>query len=180
MPFRGEYYRLPSSKNDIVRHLIYPIPDPDLPFLGVHLTRMMDGSVTVGPNAVLGFAREGYPKFSFNLHDVAEYSTFPGFWKTMLRNIQHGLKEMKNSIFKAGYLEACRKYCPSLEIGDLLPYEAGIRAQAVMKDGTLVHDFLFLETARMLHVCNAPSPAATSAIPIGEMIAGKIAGREPS
>jgi L-2-hydroxyglutarate oxidase LhgO len=78
---------LPSSKNDIVRHLIYPIPDPDLPFLGVHLTRMMDGSVTVGPNAVLGFAREGYPKFSFNLHDVAEYSTFPGFWKTMLRNI---------------------------------------------------------------------------------------------
>jgi L-2-hydroxyglutarate oxidase len=118
VPFRGEYYRLPSSKNDIVRHLIYPIPDPDLPFLGVHLTRMMDGSVTVGPNAVLGFAREGYPKFSFNLHDVAEYSTFPGFWKTMLRNIQHGLKEMKNSIFKAGYLEACRKYCPSLEIGD--------------------------------------------------------------
>jgi len=111
VPFRGEYYRLPSSKNDIVRHLIYPIPDPDLPFLGVHLTRMMD-SVTVGPNAVLGFAREGYPKFSFNLHDVAEYSTFPGFWKTILRNIQHGLKEMKNSIFKAGYLEACRKYCP--------------------------------------------------------------------
>src|SRR6266403_846867 len=119
-----------------LQRLIYPIPDPDLPFLGVHLTRMMDGSVTVGPNAVLGFAREGYPKFSFNLHDVAEYSTFPGFWKTILRNIQHGLKEMKNSIFKAGYLEACRKYCPSLEIGDLLPYEAGIRAQAVMKDGT--------------------------------------------
>ena len=91
----------------------------------------------------------------------------------MQRNIQHGLKEMKNS----GYLEACCKYCPSLEIGDLLPYEAGIRAQAVMKDGILVHDFLFLETARMLHVCNAPSPAATSAIPIGEMIAGKIVGR---
>jgi L-2-hydroxyglutarate oxidase len=180
VPFRGEYYRLPSSKNDIVRHLIYPIPDPDLPFLGVHLTRMIDGSVTVGPNAVLGFAREGYPKFSFNLHDVVEYSTFPGFWKTMSRNLRHGCKEMKNSIFKAGYLEECRKYCPSLEIGDLLPYEAGIRAQAVMKDGTLVHDFLFLETARMLHVCNAPSPAATSAIPIGEMIAGKIAGREPT
>ncbi len=180
VPFRGEYYRLPPSKNDIVRHLIYPIPDPDLPFLGVHLTRMIDGSVTVGPNAVLGFAREGYPKFSFNLHDVAEYSTFPGFWKTMLRNLPHGLKEMRNSIFKAGYLEACRKYCPSLEIRDLLPYEAGIRAQAVMKDGTLVHDFLFLETARMLHVCNAPSPAATSAIPIGEMIANKIVGREPT
>jgi L-2-hydroxyglutarate oxidase len=174
VPFRGEYYRLPSSKNDIVRHLIYPIPDPDLPFLGVHLTRMMDGSVTVGPNAVLGFAREGYPKFSFNLHDVAEYAGFPGFWKSTLRNIRYGLKEMKNSIFKAGYLEECRKYCPSLQIGDLLPYEAGIRAQAVMKDGTLVHDFLFLETARMLHVCNAPSPAATSAIPIGEILAARM------
>jgi len=174
VPFRGEYYRLPSSKNDIVRHLIYPIPDPDLPFLGVHLTRMIDRTVTVGPNAVLGFAREGYPKFSFNLQDVAEYAGFPGFWKSTLRNIRHGLKEMKNSIFKAGYLEECRKYCPSLQIGDLLPYEAGIRAQAVMKDGTLVHDFLFLETARMLHVCNAPSPAATSAIPIGEILAARM------
>jgi L-2-hydroxyglutarate oxidase len=176
VPFRGEYYRLPESKNQIVRHLIYPIPDPELPFLGVHLTRTMDGGVTVGPNAVLGFAREGYAKFSFNFGDVAEYAGFPGFWKTMGRNLKHGIKEMKNSVFKAGYLEECRKYCPSLELDDLTPCEAGIRAQAVMKEGTLVHDFLFLETARMLHVCNAPSPAATSAIPIGEMIARKIAG----
>ncbi len=176
IPFRGEYYRLPPSKNNIVRHLIYPGPDPDLPFLGVHLTRMMDGSVTVGPNAVLGFAREGYPKFSFNLRDVSEYAAFPGFWKTMGRNLRHGVKEMKNSMFKEGYLQECRKYCPSLELEDLTPCEAGIRAQAVMKDGTLVHDFLFLETPRMLHVCNAPSPAATSAIPIGEMIAKKIIG----
>ena len=177
VPFRGEYYQLPASKNDIVRHLIYPIPDPDLPFLGVHLTRMIDGSVTVGPNAVLGFAREGYPKFSFNLRDVLEYAFFPGFWKTILSNLRHGVGEMKNSMFKSGYLEQCRKYCPSLTVDDLLPYEAGIRAQAVMKDGTLVHDFLFVETARMLHVCNAPSPAATSAIPIGEMIAQKVMGR---
>ncbi len=177
VPFRGEYYQLPASKNDIVRHLIYPIPDPDLPFLGVHLTRMIDGSVTVGPNAVLGFAREGYPKFSFNLRDVLEYALFPGFWKTILSNLRHGIGEMKNSMFKSGYLEQCRKYCPSLTVDDLLPYEAGIRAQAVMKDGTLVHDFLFVETTRMLHVCNAPSPAATSAIPIGEMIAQKVMGR---
>jgi L-2-hydroxyglutarate oxidase len=177
VPFRGEYYRLPSSKNGIVRHLIYPIPDPDLPFLGVHLTRMMDGSVTVGPSAVLGFAREGYPKFSFNRHDVSEYAAFCGFWKSMGRNLKHGIREMKNSIFKAGYLQECRKYCPSLAFEDLMPCEAGIRAQAVMKDGTLVHDFLFLETARMLHVCNAPSPAATSAIPIGEMIAQKMAAK---
>jgi L-2-hydroxyglutarate oxidase len=176
VPFRGEYYRLPASRNDIVQHLIYPIPDPDLPFLGVHLTRMIDGGVTVGPSAVLGFAREGYPRFSFNLRDVAEYARFPGFWKTMGGNLGHGLREMRNAIWKSGYLQECRKYCPSLELDDLLPYEAGIRAQAVMRDGTLVHDFLFLETARMLHVCNAPSPAATSAIPIGEMIAGKVIG----
>jgi L-2-hydroxyglutarate oxidase len=176
VPFRGEYYRLPPSKDQIVQHLIYPIPDPELPFLGVHLTRMMDGSVTVGPNAVLGFAREGYAKFSFNLGDVAEFAAFPGFWKTMGRNLKHGIKEMKNSMFKAGYLQECRKYCPSLELDDLTPCAAGIRAQAVMKDGSLVHDFLFLETPRMLHVCNAPSPAATSAIPIGQMIAKKVVG----
>lgn len=174
VPFRGEYYRLPASKNNIVQHLIYPIPDPDLPFLGVHLTRMIDGSVTVGPNAVLGFAREGYPKLSFNWRDVWEYVRFAGFWKTMWSNWRHGFVEMKNSLQKSGYLAQCRKYCPTLDVEDLLPYEAGIRAQAVMKDGTLVHDFLFLETARMLHVCNAPSPAATSAIPIGEMIADKV------
>ncbi|RXZ31043.1 L-2-hydroxyglutarate oxidase [Oxalobacteraceae bacterium CAVE-383] len=178
VPFRGEYYRLPASKNQIVRHLIYPIPEPDLPFLGVHLTRMIDGSVTVGPNAVLGFAREGYPKLSFNPRDVAQYLAFPGFWRTMRNNFRHGIGEMKNSLSKSGYLALCRKYAPSLQLDDLLPYEAGIRAQAVMRDGTLVHDFLFLETPRMLHVCNAPSPAATSAIPIGEMIANKVVGKQ--
>ncbi|HCV40082.1 L-2-hydroxyglutarate oxidase [Pseudomonas sp. NBRC 111130] len=174
IPFRGEYYRLPAGKNQIVNHLIYPIPDPELPFLGVHLTRMIDGSVTVGPNAVLGFGRENYRKFSLNWRDVAEYASFPGFWKTLWNNLGSGTTEMKNSLFKRGYLEQCRKYCPSLQVEDLLPYEAGIRAQAVMRDGTLVHDFLFAETPRMVHVCNAPSPAATSAIPIGQMIAAKI------
>ena len=174
IPFRGEYYRLPASRNEIVNHLIYPIPDPELPFLGVHLTRMIDGSVTVGPNAVLGLGRENYRKFSINWRDVAEYASFPGFWKTIWNNLGSGTAEMKNSLFKRGYLEQCRKYCPSLEVDDLLPYEAGIRAQAVMRDGTLVHDFLFAETPRMVHVCNAPSPAATSAIPIGQMIAEKI------
>ncbi|CAI9008391.1 L-2-hydroxyglutarate dehydrogenase [Pseudomonas chlororaphis] len=174
IPFRGEYFRLPAAKNNIVNHLIYPIPDPELPFLGVHLTRMIDGSVTVGPNAVLGLGRENYRKFSVNWRDVAEYATFPGFWKTIWNNLGSGTTEMKNSLFKRGYLEQCRKYCPSLEVDDLLPYEAGIRAQAVMRDGTLVHDFLFAETPRMVHVCNAPSPAATSAIPIGQMIAERI------
>ncbi|WP_244493941.1 MULTISPECIES: L-2-hydroxyglutarate oxidase [Mesorhizobium] len=175
VPFRGEYYRLPASKNDIVRHLIYPVPDPALPFLGVHLTRMIDGSVTVGPNAVIGFAREGYPRLSFNVLDMADYALFPGFWKTVFANRGSALAELRNSLWKPGYLEECRKYCPSLDLTDLLPHEAGIRAQAVRKDGALIHDFLFAQTERMLHVCNAPSPAATSAIPIAEMIVGRMA-----
>lgn len=174
VPFRGEYFRLPADKNDIVRHLIYPVPDPDLPFLGVHLTRMIDGSVTVGPNAVIGFAREGYPRLSINLADMADYALFPGFWKTVFANRKSAVTELRNSLWKPGYLAECKKYCPSLKLSDLLPYEAGIRAQAVRKDGTLIHDFLFAETDRMLHVCNAPSPAATSAIPIAEMIVGRL------
>jgi L-2-hydroxyglutarate oxidase len=174
VPFRGEYFTLPPDKNEIVRHLIYPIPNPALPFLGIHLTRMIDGSVTVGPNAVLGFAREGYAKGSVNMGDVADYMRFPGFWKTMFANLGSGLSEFRDSMWKSGYLRECQKYCPELTLDDLLPREAGIRAQAVMKDGTLVHDFLFMETARMLHVCNAPSPAATSAIPIADMIVEKL------
>ena len=177
VPFRGEYYRLPPAKNRIVSALIYPIPDPELPFLGIHLTRMIDGSVTVGPNAVLGWAREGYPKFSVSPRDMAEFLRFPGFWKVIRANMRAGVSELANSMSKRRYLAECRKYCPSLQLADLEPLEAGIRAQAVMRDGTLVHDFLFKETDRMLHVCNAPSPAATSALPIGEMIAEKIGAK---
>ena len=173
VPFRGEYYRLPERRNGIIHSLIYPIPDPDLPFLGIHLTRMIDGGVTVGPNAVLGFAREGYPKLSFNLRDVAQYVFFPGLWKVLARYRKSVRAELAGSLAKSVYLRECRKYCPSLTSGDLLPYSAGIRAQAVARDGTLVHDFLFLDTARTLHVCNAPSPAATSAIPIGDMISAR-------
>lgn len=176
VPFRGEYYQLPESRNGIIRHLIYPVPDPDLPFLGIHLTRMIDGGITVGPNAVLGFAREGYRRFSFSWRDVYEFGGFPGFWKTLKRHLRSGVLEMRNSLWKPGYLVQCRKYCPELTLQDLLPYEAGIRAQAVLRDGTLIHDFLFLQTERMLHVCNAPSPAATSAIPIGQMIVEKVVG----
>jgi len=177
IPFRGEYYRLPPDKNAIVRHLIYPIPDPALPFLGIHLTRMIDGGVTVGPNAVIGFAREGYPRLSVDLSDTVDIMRFPGFWKTAFSHRKSALQEFRNSFWKAGYLKECQKYCPSLDLSDLLPYEAGIRAQAVHKDGTLIHDFLFAETDRMLHVCNAPSPAATSALPIAEMIIARMAAR---
>lgn len=178
VPFRGEYYQLPQSYNDIVSHLIYPIPDPELPFLGVHLTRMIDGSVTVGPNAVVGWKREGYGRFNFSLRDSWENLSYPGFWKVMRTHLRSGLNEMKNSVWKRGYLELVRKYCPQLALSDLRPYPAGIRAQAVMADGSLVHDFLFAESPRSLHVCNAPSPAATSAIPIGKYICDKVVERQ--
>lgn len=174
IPYRGEYYRLPASKNDIVKHLIYPIPDPALPFLGVHLTRMIDGSVTVGPNAVQGWKREGYGMFNVSIRDVAEMLRFPGFWKAARKNLLVGIRETWNSWYKPGYLEQVRKYCPSIELGDLRQYPAGIRATAVRRDGTMVDDFLFAETKRSLHVCSAPSPAATSAIPIGAYICDRI------
>ncbi|WP_417869781.1 L-2-hydroxyglutarate oxidase [Vibrio furnissii] len=179
IPYRGEYYRLAPKHNQVVKHLIYPIPDPELPFLGVHLTRMIDGSVTVGPNAVQGFKREGYGKVNISVRDVWEMLSFSGFWKVTAKNLKTGLVEMKNSLWKPGYLQLVRKYCPSIELADLQPYPAGIRAQAVLSDGTLVHDFLFAESPRSLHVCNAPSPAATSAMPIGEYICQKIAQKAP-
>jgi L-2-hydroxyglutarate oxidase len=174
VPFRGEYYALAPSRSGLIRSLIYPIPDPALPFLGVHLTRTMDGSVIVGPNAVLGLAREKYEKFSFDVRDVASFAGFPGFWRAIGPHLRSGLSELRNSLWKRGYLEECRKYCPSLELRDLEPAVAGIRAQAVLRDGGFAHDFVFAETARTLHVCNAPSPAATSAIPIAGVIASKI------
>ncbi len=177
VPFRGEFYTLPQSRTGLINHLIYPIPDPSLPFVGIHLTRTIDGRIIVGPNAVLGFAREGYKKFSFRPQDVLDYLAFPGFWKVVQTHFASGVEEMRNSLFKRGYLAQCRKYCPGLSLADLQPGLTGIRAQAVLRDGTLVHDFLFAETARMLHVCNAPSPAATSAIPIARMIAEKVLTR---
>jgi L-2-hydroxyglutarate oxidase len=174
IPYRGEYYRLPAGRSHIIRHLIYPVPDPALPFLGVHLTRMIDGTVTVGPNAVQGWMREGYGRVNFNLSDVLSMLRFPGFWKVLRANLATGVHETWNSIWKRGYLKQAQKYCPSLRIDDLLPYPAGVRAQAVKRDGTLVEDFLFAETPRSLHVCNAPSPAATSAIPIGAHIVDRV------
>jgi L-2-hydroxyglutarate oxidase len=174
VPFRGEYYRLPAERAGLVERLIYPIPDPELPFLGVHLSPTIHGDLTVGPNAVLGLAREGYPRFSVDLRDVATYAAFPGLWRVARSNVRTAVREMRNSLWRRGYLEECRKYCPSLTLADLLPQEAGIRAQAVRRDGTLVHDFVLREAARSVHVLNAPSPAATSALPIGSMIADQV------
>lgn len=180
IPYRGEYYQLAPRYNDLINHLIYPIPDPGLPFLGVHLTRMIDGTVTVGPNAVQGWKREGYGRINISLRDTWEMLRFPGFWRATLSNFGTGAREMKNSLWKPGYLQEVRKYCPRLRLSDLKPYPAGIRAQAVLEDGSLVHDFLFAESPRSLHVCNAPSPAATSAIPIGGYICDKIEERRNS
>ena len=178
VPFRGEYFRLPDTWASRINHLIYPVPDPEVPFLGVHLTHTPDGGMTVGPNAVLGMAREGYPKFSFSARDVWNYATYPGMWKVARANLRSGVQEMTDSLFKRGYLARCREYCPSLALDDLEPYPAGIRAQAVLSDGTLVQDFLFAETGRILHVANAPSPAATSAIPIAREILKRLPDRK--
>ncbi|WP_417595491.1 L-2-hydroxyglutarate oxidase [Oceanospirillum sp.] len=169
-PFRGEYYLLKPEHNQVVNHLIYPIPDPSMPFLGVHLTRMIDGTVTVGPNAVMAWKREGYKKTDISLKDSIEALTYPGILKVLKANLKPGLIEMKNSIFKGGYLKEVNKYCPIIKKSDLGAYPAGVRAQAVSEDGKLVDDFLFVKTKRTINVCNAPSPAATSAIPIGKHI----------
>jgi L-2-hydroxyglutarate oxidase len=177
VPFRGEYFQLPPFRNRLIRHLIYPIPDPDLPFLGVHLTRMIDGSVTVGPNAVLAFKREGYRKTDVSLRDLSDMMGFVGFWKVIRAHLRSGLEEFKNSVFKRGYLQQVRKYCPAIDIRELNSYPAGVRAQAVERNGSLIHDFLFVNTPRSMHVCNAPSPAATSAIPIAAHIVDKAAER---
>ncbi len=171
LPFRGEYYDVVPERAGLVSALIYPIPDPALPFLGVHLTPTVDGGLHVGPNAVLGFAREGYPKFSFDRRDAAEIARFRGTYPLARTHLRTGVREMRNSVWKTGYLRECQKYAPGLRASDLVPREAGIRAQAVLADGSFVHDFLLRHTPRSLHVVNAPSPAATSALPIGRALA---------
>lgn len=177
IPFRGEYYRLPEHYSRLVSHLIYPVPDPALPFLGVHLTPMIDGSVTVGPNAVLALAREGYRKSQVNVSDLADTLTFAGFWPLIWRFKRSGWQELKNSLSKTGYLQQVRKYCPQVQLDELLPYPSGVRAQAVDDKGNMLHDFRFIESDRSVHVGNAPSPAATSALPIAQAVVDKVAGK---
>lgn len=174
VPFRGEYYRLPAARRGLITHLIYPIPDPALPFLGIHLTRMIDGSITVGPNAVQGWKREGYGRINVSARDVYSMMRFPGFWRVLRKNLGTGVQETWQSIWKRGYLERVRRYCPGIGLDDLRPHPVGIRAQAVMRNGSIAEDFLFAESERSLHVCSAPSPAATAAIPIGARIADRV------
>jgi len=174
VPFRGEYFELPAERHDFVRHLIYPVPDPSMPFLGVHISPTIDGRVTVGPNAVLGWAREGYPRGSIKPSDVLDFATYSGFWRMAAHNARPAVVEMKNSILKSGYLRECQKYASTLTLKDLGTRSAGIRAQAVRRDGSFIEDFHFENTARQIHVGNAPSPAATSSIPIGRMIVKRL------
>ncbi len=180
IPFRGEYYRVSGRFSDRIKHLIYPIPDPAMPFLGIHLTRMIDGTITVGPNAILGFKREGYGRFNISVKDSLNMFTYPGFWRCIGQHLRPGLTELKNAWFKSAYLKQVRRYLPAITPADLSPHPAGIRAQAVLSDGSLVHDFLFKETRRSLHVCNAPSPAATSAIPIGNYLCDHVRDNNPN
>lgn len=179
IPFRGEFFRLRAAKAQLISHLIYPVPDPALPFLGVHLTRTIDGGIVVGPNAVLALARERYEPRSIEIRDAAATLGYAGLWRLLATHWRSALAELAGSISKSRYLAQCRKYCPELTLDDLEPHPAGIRAQAVLPDGTLVHDFLFAETERMVHVLNAPSPAATAALPIGQMVAERVLRRAP-
>jgi (S)-2-hydroxyglutarate dehydrogenase len=174
VPFRGEYYELTPEKRYLVKTLIYPVPNPDFPFLGVHFTRMIDSSVHAGPNAVLSFKREGYKKTDFDLGDFAEVMTYPGFWKLAAKNADEGIQEMIRSWSKAAFVRSLQKLIPEVQASDLVPCHAGVRAQALMNDGKLVDDFLIIHGQNCVHVCNAPSPAATSSIEIGKAIVAEI------
>lgn len=175
LPFRGEFYRLNARCDNWFSHLIYPVPDPAMPFLGVHLTRTVNGGVIAGPNAVLALAREGYRRADIDFREVGSMLRFPGFWRLLSRHWQAGVAELANSFSRRHYLQLLQRYCPELQLGDLSPAPSGVRAQAVTPTGELVQDFRFVRSARSLHVVNAPSPAATSALPIGAHIAAQLA-----
>jgi L-2-hydroxyglutarate oxidase LhgO len=173
VPFRGSYYRLRPEKRDLVRALIYPVPDPRFPFLGVHFTRMMDDEVLVGPNAVLAFAREGYDRWRVNPGELGDTLTFPGFWKLARRYWKMGALEMYRDFVKAAYVKDARRYIPELGSQDFLAGRSGVRAQALDRDGSLVDDFRIKCTRNVIHVQNAPSPAATSSLIIARTIVGE-------
>jgi (S)-2-hydroxyglutarate dehydrogenase len=174
IPFRGEYYELIPEKRHLVKTLIYPVPNPDFPFLGVHFTRMIDQSVHAGPNAVLSLKREGYKKTDFDLRDFAEVMTYPGFWKLAAKHADEGIQEIIRSFSKAAFVRSLQKLIPEVQSSDLVPCHAGVRAQALMNNGHLVDDFLIISGKNCINVCNAPSPAATSSLEIGKAIVAEI------
>ncbi len=174
VPFRGEYYELAPHRRDLVKGLIYPVPNPDFPFLGVHFTRMIDGSVHAGPNAVLAFKREGYEKTDFDARELAEILKYSGFHKLAAKNWREGAREMWRSFSKKSFVRSLQQLIPEVTEDDVVPTHAGVRAQALKPDGGMVDDFLIVEGVGALHVCNAPSPAATASLEIGREIVSRV------
>ncbi|HZN32875.1 MAG TPA: L-2-hydroxyglutarate oxidase [Pirellulaceae bacterium] len=177
VPFRGEYFELKHESQHLCRNLIYPVPDPSFPFLGVHFTRMIEGGVECGPNAVLAFAREGYRKSDVNLGDLCETLAFPGFRKLAWKYWRTGAGEMWRSLSKSAFVRALRHLVPEITSEDLVPARSGVRAMAVAPDGAMVDDFVIQPRGRIVNVLNAPSPAATSALNIGKLVVEKLAER---
>ncbi|MEL7834401.1 L-2-hydroxyglutarate oxidase [Fodinibius sp. Rm-B-1B1-1] len=171
VPFRGEYYEIVDERRHLVNNLIYPVPNPSFPFLGVHFTRMIDGSIHAGPNAVLSLKREGYSKYSFDFVDAWSALTYPGFWKLAGKHWREGFRELHRSLSKSQFVKSLQKLIPEIREEDLVPSNSGVRAQALNRDGSLVDDFLIKYHGRTIHVCNAPSPAATASLEIGDQIA---------
>ncbi|MGM9924327.1 MAG: L-2-hydroxyglutarate oxidase [Bacillus sp. (in: firmicutes)] len=174
VPFRGEYYKLKPEKRHLVKHLIYPVPNPKFPFLGVHFTRMIGGEVDAGPNAVLSFKREGYKKTDFNIKDFAEVMGYGGFWKLAGGFMKEGIEEYIRSFSKAKFVESLQQLIPEIQAEDLIAAPAGVRAQALADDGRMVDDFHIIVGKNSIHVCNAPSPAATASIEIGKEVVRRI------
>jgi L-2-hydroxyglutarate oxidase len=174
VPFRGEYFELRPEAVPLVRTLIYPVPDPAFPFLGVHFTKTMGGGVHCGPNAVLALAREGYKKSTLNIADLAESLSYPGFLRLAARCWRMGASEMWRSISKRAFVRALQRLVPEIRSDHLIPAPAGVRAQALARDGSMVDDFLIERQGRVVNVLNAPSPAATSALTIGQSIAEQL------
>jgi L-2-hydroxyglutarate oxidase len=175
LPFRGEYRKLRADRASLVRHLVYPVARPGFPFLGVHFTRRVDGTVDAGPTAVLAFAREGYRVTDFNAGDLAEALVSAGLWRFVARHPGVVAEELARSVTGRGFFEALQGMIPALRRGDLVPGGSGVRAQAVRSDGTLVDDFLWVEGPGAVHVLNAPSPAATASLAIGRVVAARAA-----
>jgi L-2-hydroxyglutarate oxidase len=179
LPFRGEYYKIRAERQRLVRHLIYPVPDPQFPFLGVHFTRLIHGGIEAGPNAVLAFAREGYRKTDFNARDLADALTYGGFWRFMRRYPSMCWYELRRSFSRELFCRSLQRLVPEIEAGDLETGGSGVRAQAIAPDGELVQDFRLIARPNALHVLNAPSPAATASLAIGaEIVAMVAAGLE--
>lgn len=174
VPFRGEYYELKPEKHYLVNNPIYPVPNPNFPFLGVHFTPGIDGSVHAGPNAVLSLKREGYRKIDFDLRDFLDTMTYPGFWKLATKYADEGMQEMIRSWNKTIFVRSLQRLIPEVQADDVYPTESGVRAQALKNDGQLVDDFLIIDRPKAMHVCNAPSPAATSSLEIGKQIVERI------